>query len=123
MPLIRNLNLRRVEGRTIEVEFTVLWRRFEQVVPYVARVVVYEQDSGLRGRDDFLEVFDNVDVFASTDRPAEQTQTLTVTGRTSWNTERGNEEIYVRLSLFPNRDLTEVPGSASRQTNVISGNF
>jgi len=98
----------------------VAWSPIERATPYVARFNIYEQDSGFRGSDDFLEVFDIP--IPDTDKPVEDTYSFTRTGTRSWNNEWGSEEIYANVILLPAPE-DDLPRVATARTNVISAKF
>ena len=124
MPRITTANLSRIGEEAPIINVTIEWTEIERVTPYIIRFEFWEQDSGWRGGDDFLNhVIDNpISGSPSAPRPSVETGNYAVTPLPSWDQEAGNDEIYVVIRLWPHPDA-DVPRNTVARTNIISDRF
>lgn len=124
MPTISNTNFARVGGGDPVVSFDVAWSALERVTPYIMRFEFWEQDSGARGGDDFVNhiVDTPLDATPTRPRPPNENIALAVAPSPNWNQEWGKDEIYAVIRLFPRPDA-EVARPARSRTNAISERF
>lgn len=124
MPRILTASFSRAGQENPVIEVQIEWSEIERVTPYLIRFEFWEQDSGWRGGDDFLNHVIDRPISGSPTAPRARIETgnYSVSPQASWNQEVGNDEVYVVIRLWPHPDA-DVPRNTTTRTNIISARF